>query len=137
MSLTLILGMVLAVVGNIILGTFWYSSAAFGKRWMELVGITMNPNDPQMQNDMKRAMIVSPLLGLVIAAVMVCFMKRMGIDSMMAGALFGFTAWLGFIATTCYNDVIYSRKPVELYLINVGYLLCSFVLMGAILAKFI
>lgn len=66
-----------------------------------------------------------------------CFMKRMGVDSVMGGASFGFMAWLGFIATTLYNDVIYAKKPVELYLINAGYLLCSFVLMGAILSRVI
>lgn len=62
MNLTIILGMVGAVIGNIIIGTLWYSPSFFGARWMELVGIKMNPNDPQLKNDMQRAMIISPIL---------------------------------------------------------------------------
>lgn len=137
MNFMLIVGLLLAVVANMVIGMTWYGPMLFGNIWMKLAGVTMNPNDPNFKKEMQKCMLLSPLISLTIALVMVCFMTRMNIHSVISGALFGFTAWFGFIMPTMYNDVLYGKKPVKLYLINVGYVLTSFVIMGAILAKFI
>ena len=137
MNFMLILGVVLAVVANMVIGMLWYGPMLFGNTWAKLAGVKMDPNDPNFKKEMQRCMMFAPIIALTVALVMVCFMTRMNIHTIVSGALFGFTAWFGFIAPTMYNDVLYAKKPFNLYLINVGYVLASFVVMGAILAKFI
>ena len=49
--------------------------------------------------------------------------------------LVGCVAWLGFIVPTHYNGVLFSKKPREIFLIDVGYYLLSMLLMGGMLAR--
>ena len=137
MNYMLIVGLLLAVVANMIIGMLWYGPVLFGDTWMKLAGVKMDPNDPNLKKEIQKCMTLSPLIALTTALVMVCFMTRMNIHTVISGALFGFTAWFGFNMTTMYNDVLYGKKSFKLYLINVGYVLASFVTMGAVLAKFI
>ncbi len=137
MNYMLIVGIALAIVANMILGMLWYGPMLFGKEWMRLAGVSMNPNDPNAHKEMMRCMMIAPIITLIVALVMICFMTRMNIHTVLSGALFGFTAWFGFMMPTMYNEVLYAKKPIKLYYINVGYVLVKFVVMGAILAKFI
>ena len=50
-----------------------------------------------------------------------------------SGILTGLMIVVFWIATSRLNDVLYERKPFRLYLINVGYYLVIYILMGAIL----
>jgi hypothetical protein len=56
------------------------------------------------------------------------------VEGVAAGLQSGFWIWLGFIATSQINSVIWDGRPVKLYLINVGYYLVSYLAMGSILA---
>jgi hypothetical protein len=56
------------------------------------------------------------------------------VEGVVAGLQSGFWIWLGFIATSQINSVIWDGRPVKLYLINVGYYLVSYLAMGSILA---
>jgi hypothetical protein len=54
-------------------------------------------------------------------------------SDIMFGIFSGFMIALFWIATSRLNDVLYERKPFGLFLINVGYNLVIYVIMGAIL----
>jgi hypothetical protein len=49
------------------------------------------------------------------------------------GAMIGAFCWLGFAGATSFATALFSMKPKELWLINSGYNLVSFVIAGAIL----
>jgi hypothetical protein len=49
------------------------------------------------------------------------------------GASLGVLMWIGFVAPTIYTNYIYEMRSNTLFLINVGYVLVGFILMGAIL----
>jgi len=50
------------------------------------------------------------------------------------GMKVGFAIWLGFVATVQLTDFLFSRKPLKLFLINTGYQLVCYLVMGAIMA---
>ena len=55
--------------------------------------------------------------------------------TLMDGALTGFWAWLGLVATTTAINGVFQGKSWNLWLIDNGYLLLSLVVIGAIVAK--
>ncbi len=71
---------------------------------------------------------------LVMAYVLAMFIKFAGAVTPVDGALVGFWAWLGFIAATSINTVLWEGKPVSLYLLNNGHEFVHFLIVGAILA---
>jgi hypothetical protein len=42
--------------------------------------------------------------------------------------------WLGFVAVATLGSVTFEKRPLNLYLINNGYLLLALLLMGVVLA---
>jgi hypothetical protein len=79
-----------------------------------------------------QAMIVGFIGDLVMAYILARFAAWYGATTLVEGALVGFMAWLGFVATILAGSIYYERKPMELVLINAGYHLVSIVVMGAI-----
>lgn len=127
-----ILGIILSVVANVVIGYFWYSEAVFGKPWMKLMGLT--------KEDMAKAKKeMGPKYGLMlIGAVVMAFVlsvliNMLGAKGITEGAKVGFVAWVGFVATIGLNSVAFENRSVNLYFINVGYYLVGLVVMGAIL----
>jgi hypothetical protein len=47
----------------------------------------------------------------------------------------GFAVWLGFVTTVQLTGALFGKQPTKLYLINTGYQLVCYLIMGAILAK--
>ncbi|PYY12158.1 MAG: hypothetical protein DMG69_02135 [Acidobacteria bacterium] len=46
----------------------------------------------------------------------------------------GFAIWLGFVTTIQLTTALFEKKPTKRYLINTGYQLVCYAVMGAILA---
>jgi hypothetical protein len=46
----------------------------------------------------------------------------------------GFFNWLGFVAVATLGSVTFEKRPLQLYLINNGYLLLALLIMGTVLA---
>lgn len=124
------LAVVVSALSAFIVGWMWYGPL-FGKAWMKLNGFT-----PEMLRDGKG--LSMPLIMIVnyIATALAALAIAMFIGTE-ANAGFGIFAgimiaifWIG---TSRLNDVLYERKPFKLYLINVGYYLVIYSVMGAIL----
>jgi hypothetical protein len=60
--------------------------------------------------------------------------KFTGAETVKSGALTGFWLWLGFIATSNLETVLFESRPLGLYFINNGYHLVGLLGMGALLA---
>jgi hypothetical protein len=57
-----------------------------------------------------------------------------GVNSLPEGLLVAFLIWLGFIVTTQYSAVIWAKKPLNVFLCDIGCELLSLLAMGAILS---
>ena len=49
----------------------------------------------------------------------------------------GFAVWLAFVMTVQLTDKLLTNRPMKLFLINTGYQLACYLVMGAILGKYV
>ncbi len=116
-----------------ILGGLWYSPVLFAKKWMALVG--------KSEADLKAGSGAMPLLyliaficGLISAWALAVILNHFVDLTPLRGALVSGLCWLGFAGATSYANALFSQKPKQLWLIDSGYNLVSFVIAGIILA---
>lgn len=114
---------------NFLIGWLWYSPYLFGNAWLEVT---------RFNKDELRAspahLLGAFAIALIVSFVTALFVYATNATTALEGALVGWWAWLGYIATTHFSGVLWERKPFKLYLINVSAKLLILVLTGAILA---
>ncbi len=138
MELTTDINMIAVVLGaasQMILGMFWYSSVGFGTMWMSLSG--MKPKNKQEEMEMKKdatpAMLVSTITSLITAYVMAHFVSFMELETLMQGAQLGFWLWLGFTGASGLSDHMFTKNPMQLFVLTTGYRLVALMTMGAVI----
>jgi hypothetical protein len=122
------LAVIVAAIVRFAIGAGWFT-ALFGVQYRRLMGV---PEGAQPDGFMQ-AMVVGFLTDLVMAYVLARFAGHYGAVTLMQGAIVGFMAWLGFVATIMVGSIFYERKPMELVAITGGYQLVTMVVMGAII----
>jgi len=126
-----------AAIATMIVGFLWYSPLLFAHPWMRLMGY--DPNDKakleQMRQGAGKLYGMSFLASLASAFVLAKIIDVTTVDTVAYGMKIGLAVWLGFVATVQLTDTLFGRKPPRLYLINTGYQLVCYLVMGAIIAK--
>ena len=134
------LAVLVAAIVIFMLGGLWYSPVLFAKRWIALHGRT----EEQMRADAARAnmplmylmaFICALIIAYGIAVVTPAFMppERSPESSwIIRGVKIGLFCWFGFVLPTTFATSLFSMKPRQLWLIDAGYNLVSFILAGAI-----
>lgn len=116
-----ILGIFISAFVAMNIGRFWYSPMLFGKAWERLSGCSPAKVDAKV--------FVMAFLNQVIVATAVFYLIRLTSAHTWEKILpLDFLVWLGFIATTLLNGVIWEREPFKLYLIYSFYhlaVICS------------
>lgn len=121
-----------AAILNMAVGYAWYGPL-FGKAWMKLTGRTKE--SIEKDKDQMPMVMGSMFIGaLIMSYVLAVFISLTGASTAVMGAMIGFWAWLGFVATTMLQDVLYEKKNKNLAAINLGYNLTVLVIGGIILA---
>lgn len=118
-----------AAIVNLVIGMVWYSPLGFEKKWLALMGL--------MKSEIKgqgKAVAGWFVVALVMAYVLGVFVTIMGSVTWVDGAVTGFLAWLGFMATLLATETLFERKKRGLAAILGGYFLVAMVVTGAILA---
>ncbi len=123
------LALLVAALSTFLLGGLWYSPAVFGKAWMRENGFK--------EEDMKGANMVKIfglafLLAVISAVNLAMFMGPENDPTM--GALWGFLAGAGWVATFVGTHYLFERKSFTLFLINAGYSVVALTIMGIIIA---
>ncbi len=113
------------------LGMLWYSPVLFGNQWQKLSKI--DPKKTDMKKEMPKIFLISILASFISAVVMAMLLTLTVATTLYEGLVMGFWLWLGFVATTMINGVLYEKKPWALYIITSGYQLAALMVMGAIL----
>jgi uncharacterized protein DUF1761 len=123
------LAVIVAAVVNMVLGFAWYSRQVFGTRWAKLAGV----NIEQMTGGPTPMYAITVVAALIAAYVTALFVQGLGAGTLVEGALVGALAWVGFIVPATVVDYLFVGRPRDLWVLNNGYQLVAFVLMGAIL----
>lgn len=122
-----LLAILLAALVNLLIGFVWYSPWLFGKYWKKLSGFG------EEYRRGKLAPLWAFLISLVTAYILGFFVVFLGVTTVTDGMFVGFLIWFGFIATTLISKMIWNRAPFKLFLIEAGYRLLGFLVMGGIL----
>ena len=123
-----------AAVSNMIIGFLWYSPLLFGKPWMKLSGFTEKSME-EAKKGMGKMYALSFVIALVMAYVLAFFVSMTNVMTITDGITLAFWTWLGFVATVKMADMLYGKKPLQLYLIESGYYLVALVVMAIILVS--
>ena len=117
-----------AALSTFLIGGLWYSPAVLGKAWMRENGFT---EESMKNSNMAKIFGLSFLLGLIAAYNLAMFIGPE--DRVEMGALYGFLAGAGWVATFIGTHYLFERKSFTLFLINAGYSIVALTVMGAIL----
>lgn len=127
------LAVLVASVLGMGVGFLWYSPMLFGKPWMALSGFTPE-SMAGMKKDMTKTYGIMFVAQIVMNYVLAHILSAYQANSVAMGLQGAFWVWLGFIATTMLTGVLFDRKPLKLYAINVGYHLASLLVAAAVLS---
>jgi len=126
----------IAAIATMVVGFLWYSPLLFARPWMVLMGY--DPEDKAKLEEMRKgagkSYGISFVASLVSAFVLGKIIAVTTVNSALYGMKVGFAVWLGFVTTVQLTDMLFSRRPAKLYLINTGYQLVCYLAMGTILA---
>lgn len=119
------LSVLIAGVSAFMVGGLWYG-LIFAKTWQKLVGLS----DNEIAQGMAKVFGGSFVLSLVMATNLAFFI---GDDSLEFGLFAGLAAGLGWVAMAFGVNYLFERRSLKLYLINAGYSVVTFTLMGLII----
>ena len=125
------IAVIVAAIIQFMLGALWYSPVLFAKKWIALIGL--NPDTPSKGN-MPLQFGSALIAALISSHALACIISLSASATILSGAYIGFLCWLGFTAATSFTTSLFSRKPLQLWMIDEGYYLVSFVVAGGILA---
>jgi hypothetical protein len=118
---------IVAALSAFLIGGIWYS-VLFAKPWMKENGFT---EEDLRKGNMGKIFGGAFILSFIISFVLVLFL---GPERNAAiGATAGFMAGLFWVATAFGITYLFERKSLKLFLINAGYHVITFTLMGLIL----
>ena len=127
---------VVSAIVAFMLGGLWYSPILFAKPWTLAHGYDLN--DKAKMDEMKKgagpkyaaAFFASLIAALVLARLFV----GLGVVDVARGVKIAVVIWFGFVATVQLTGTLFGGKKIQLFFIDTGYQLVSFIIMGAILA---
>ncbi len=122
---------IVAAVAAMAIGAAWYSPILFAKQWMKLV----DKSEADLKKNANQGYLLTAVAWLVVAYILAHFVSYTNADTISTGAITGFWAWLGFVATTGAINTAFSGRPWKLWLIDNGYHLVALIVMGAIIAQ--
>lgn len=137
-----VIAVLAAALGYLVLGAVWYSRLLFGGSWT--VELRLSEADMTKRRPRGPSGYLLALLGAVASATALEMLVRVAASSLpMApashfaairiGIAVGLVVGVGGVAAVEAPHYAFEARPMRLYLINVGYNVAGFTLMGAML----
>jgi len=124
--------LIVASLSTFVVGFLWYGNFLFGKSWQKHAGLS---DEDIAKGNMGLIYGTAFALNFVVALFLSFFTEiamMLGTNALMAG-LFAVILCLGLVATSFGVNFLFSRKSMKLYLIDVGYMIVCFFVMGLII----
>ena len=127
------LAIIVGVIINQVLGAAWYRT--WGKPWMTDVGITMEDVEAMKGTSQQwLPFVVAIASALIFTFVLALLIQGMDANGAVNGLLLGLLVAVGFIATAFATTYSFEGRSLRLFLINIGYPLISYAVIGILLA---
>ena len=127
------LAIIVGIIINQVLGAAWYRT--WGKPWMADVGITMEDVEAMKGTSQQwLPFVVAIASALVFTFVLALLIQGMGADGAVDGLILGLLVAVGFIVTAFATTYSFEGRSLRLFLINIGYPLISYAVIGILLA---
>ncbi|MGH7581915.1 MAG: DUF1761 domain-containing protein [Gemmatimonadales bacterium] len=126
------LAVLVAAVAAFILGAIWYSPALFAPAWMAEARITP-PAPGAPKPSMGGLFLLAFVTALIAAYAMAVLLVRPEHHSLLSGIKRGIAAGLCWVAMSFASSYAFERRSMRLWLINAGYFVVQFAVMGAVL----
>ncbi len=117
-----------AAVVSFLIGGLWYSPIVFANTWMREAGLS---EAQTRQANMARVFSLSGLAAVVMAFNLAAFIGPKA--SLGFGLFAGLAAGVGWVAMSLGVIYLFEQRSLKLWLINSGYQVLSYGVMGAIL----
>jgi hypothetical protein len=128
-----------SAIASMVLGFLWYSPILFAKPWMKLMGVKCDTPEEKaaMQKEAGPMYGQAFLMSLISAIFLAIVITRMFVPSedLLRGLKIAFGVWFGFVMTVQYTGALFTKKSKQLFLIDTGYQLVCYLVMGAIITK--
>lgn len=121
-----------AGIAAMIIGSLWYSPLLLGNQWMKLNNIS-EKDSKEMSKSAMSAMLGMFVGSLIMSYVFAHVLVLIGATTITSALVAGLWLWLGFIVIPYSSGVLFERRPVGLFFINIGYYLVSMLVMALIL----
>ncbi len=125
------MAVLLALIAQMVIGFLWYSPMLFLNQWLKLSGKKLSDIEKE-KKDMPKTYFWMVVSTLVLTYVLSHTVKYAQASTVGDALLVGFFTWLGYVATTSANSVLFEGKPFKLYLLNNGHLLLG-ILVGSVI----
>ncbi|MBS1866464.1 MAG: DUF1761 domain-containing protein [Acidobacteria bacterium] len=122
---------IVAAIVYWLLGAVWYGMF-FNKAWMQLENIPKEQIEAMKGAAVAIPYVIALVLGLIVAFVLAQLCSWRNATTAAKGASLGVLLWLGIVAPITYTTHMFEMRPLNLFLINEGYVLVGLLLMGAI-----
>lgn len=123
-----------AALASMAVGFAWYSKAVFGKRWLNLTGLS---SDNMKGPETAKTFGLTFLAALVMAYMLSIFIHYAGAKTVILGAKTGLWVWIGFLVPMTLTNTLFSKKSMELSTVEAGSHLASLLVMGAIIGSWV
>ena len=118
----------LATAAGIGVGMVWYAPPVFGKVWQVMSGLPAD-SKPGIQT-----FVYWILSYLVLTITMAYLYNHMGVNTPYQGLRWGLTLGIAIIGPAMAGSSLFGRRPVKLFLIDLGNISLAMGVMGAIIA---
>jgi hypothetical protein len=123
-----------AALAAFFIGFLWHGPV-LGKQWIKLMKLTpadIEKGRKEMAKNMPIVMLLSLVQQLVTATVISMLSNAIGVADAFDAVVLAILLWLGLIATTLLNAVLWEKRSMSLYLFNIAYHLVSLVVIALI-----
>ncbi|MES2704764.1 MAG: DUF1761 domain-containing protein [Bacteroidota bacterium] len=114
-----------AALSSFLIGGLWYT--IFQRAWLQAAGLSP---DTIRQRNMPLVFGISLVLSFIIALNLALFIGKEGLSF---GIIAGFMAGFGWVTLAIGIIAAFEKRPLKYVLINGGYMLIAFTVMGGIL----
>ncbi|HZF27726.1 MAG TPA: DUF1761 domain-containing protein [Gammaproteobacteria bacterium] len=122
------LAVIVAAIAAFGVGAIWYSPLMFTKAWLRESGV----DEARARNVTMPLMMAKAFVLVLLATAVFAMFLGPNVD-VGSGALYGFLAGLFWVTGYLGVNYLFEQRSLKLFLINGGYNVLSFTLMGAVL----